>query len=100
MSVEIEVGLENAARVKGAPQEIFLEEPPKGLKNPRVQRLLAVCGLALLVSVLGLIGYYHNRETTDDGQVDGHLTTIASQIYRRDAEDFVTHDEQVEASQV
>src|SRR6266404_1497198 len=100
MSVEIEVGLENAARVKAAPQEIFLEEPPKGLKNPRVQRLLAVGGLALLVAVIGLIVYYHNRETTDDAQVDGHITPIASKIYGRVAEVLVTDNEQVKAGQV
>ena len=39
MSIEIEVGLENATRIP-----IPLEEPtkpaPKGLANPRVQRLL------------------------------------------------------------
>src|SRR5216683_1237908 len=100
MSVEIEVGLENAARVKGAPQEIFLEEPPKGLKNPKVQRLLAVGGLALLAVVIGLIVYYHNRETTDDAQVDGHITPIASKIYGRVAEVLVTDNEQVKAGQV
>src|SRR5467141_4755036 len=100
MSVEIEVGLENAARVKAAPQEIFLEEPPKGLKNPRVQRLLAVGGLALLVAVIGLIVYYYNRETTDDAQVDGHITPIASKIYGRVAEVLVNDNEQVKAGQV
>src|SRR5260370_574376 len=100
MRVEIEVGLENAARVKAAPQEIFLEEPPKGLKNPRVRRLLAVGGLALLVAVIGLIVYYHNRETTDDAQVDGHITPIASKIYGRAAEVLVTDNEPVKAGQV
>jgi hypothetical protein len=35
MSVEIEVGLENAARVKApATEEFLLEEAPKGLKSP------------------------------------------------------------------
>src|SRR5467141_1510691 len=100
MSVEIEVGLENAARVKGVPQDIFLEEPPKGLKNPKVQRLLAVGGLVLLAVVTGLFVYYHNRETTDDAQVDGHITPIASKIYGRVAEVLVTDNEQVKAGQV
>ena len=98
MSVEIEVGLENAARVKSAPtQEIFLEEPPKGLKNPKVRFLLVVGGLVLLLAVIGLLVYYHNRESTDDAQVDGHITPIASKIYGRvaevlgDAEDACQH---------
>jgi membrane fusion protein (multidrug efflux system) len=101
MSVEIEVGLENAARVKPAPQqEIFLEEPPKGLRNPKVRGLLAVGGLLLLAAVIGLLVYYHNRETTDDAQVDGHITPIASKIYGRVAEVLVTDNEPVKAGQV
>ncbi|HXN54327.1 MAG TPA: HlyD family secretion protein [Candidatus Acidoferrum sp.] len=100
MSVEIEVGLENAARVKAAPEEIFLEEPPKGLKSPKVRRLLAVGGLVLLAVVIGLFVYYHNRETTDDAQVDGHITPIASKIYGRVAEVLVTDNEPVKAGQV
>src|ERR1700737_1178400 len=100
MSVEIEVGLENATRVKAAPQEIFMEEPPKGLKNPKVRSLLVVGGLVLLAALFALLVYYHNRETTDDAQVDGHITPIASKIYGRVAEVLVTDNEPVKASQV
>jgi membrane fusion protein (multidrug efflux system) len=100
MSVEIEVGLENAAKVKPVPEEIFLEEPPKGLKSPRVRLLLAVGGLVLLAVVAGLFVYYHNRETTDDAQVDGHITPIASKIYGRVAEVLVTDNEPVKSGQV
>ena len=43
MSVEIEVGLENAAEIPGLPEDLRLEEPPKkGLANPRVRRLLMI----------------------------------------------------------
>jgi membrane fusion protein, multidrug efflux system len=100
MSVEIEVGLENATRVKAAPQEIFIEEPPKGLKNPKVRSLLVVGGLVLLAALFALLVYYHNRETTDDAQVDGHITPIASKIYGRVAEVLVTDNEPVKAGQV
>lgn len=101
MSVEIEVGLENAAKVRPAPeQEILLEEPPKGLKNPRVKRMLAVGGVVLIAAVVGLLLYYHNRETTDDAQVDGHITPIASKIYGRVAEVLVNDNEAVKAGQV
>jgi membrane fusion protein, multidrug efflux system len=100
MSVEIEVGLENAAKVGPVPEELLLEEPPKGMKNPKLQRLLAVGGLVLLAVLAGLFVYYHNRETTDDAQVDGHITPIASKIYGRVAEVLVTDNEPVKAGQV
>src|SRR5712664_4020733 len=100
MSVEIEVVLENAAKVGVVPEEFLLDEPPKGLKNPTVRRLLAVGGLVLLAVVAGLFVYYHNRETTDDAQVDGHITPIASKIYGRVAEVLVTDNQPVKAGQV
>jgi membrane fusion protein, multidrug efflux system len=100
MSVEIEVGLENAAKVRPEPQEIFLEEPPKGLKNPKVRRLLIAGAVVLLLAVIGLVLYYHNRESTDDAQVDGHITPVASKIYGRVAEVLVTDNEPVKAGQV
>src|SRR5258706_9308717 len=100
MSVEIEVGLENATRVKAAPQEIFMEEQPKGLKIPKVRSLLVVGGLVLLAALFALLVYYHNRETTDDAQVDGHITPIASKIYGRVAEVLVTDNQPVKAGQI
>jgi membrane fusion protein, multidrug efflux system len=100
MSVEIEVGLENAAKVGPIQEELLLEEPPKGLKNPAVQRAIAVAGLVLVAVVAGLFVYYHNRETTDDAQVDGHITPIASKIYGRVAEVLVKDNEPVKAGQV
>ena len=43
MSIEIEVGLENAPRVPVKLEEPRSPEPPKGMKNPKVQRL-SDCG--------------------------------------------------------
>jgi membrane fusion protein, multidrug efflux system len=101
MSVEIEVGLENAARVKPAPEELLLEEAPKkGLANPKVRRLLGVGGIVLVAIVAGLFFYYHNRESTDDAQVDGHITPIASKIYGRVAQVLVDDNQPVKAGQV
>jgi len=101
MSVEIEVGLENAARVKNLPvEELSLEEPPKGLKNPKLRRGLIAGGVVLALIVGGLLFYYHNRESTDDAQVDGHITPISSKIYGRVAEVLVTDNQQVKAGQV
>jgi membrane fusion protein (multidrug efflux system) len=101
MSVEIEVGLENAAKVRPElGEEILLEEPPKGLKNPKVRRLLIAGGVLLLLAAIGLVAYYNNRESTDDAQVDGHITPVASKIYGRVAEVLVTDNQPVKAGQV
>jgi membrane fusion protein (multidrug efflux system) len=100
MSVEIEVGLENATRIKPAPEEILLAEPAKGLKGPKVRRALAIGAVVLVASLLGVFLYYHNRESTDDAQVDGHITPIASKIYGRVAEVLITDNQRVKAGQV
>ncbi len=102
MSVEIEVGLENATRVKpGVPEDLLLEEPPKkGLANPKVRRLLGIGGVVLVAILVGLFLYYHNRESTDDAQVDGHITPIASKIYGRVAQVMVDDNQPVKAGQV
>jgi membrane fusion protein, multidrug efflux system len=101
MSVEIEVGLENAARVKPLPEEhLPLEEPPKGLASPNVRRILMIAGVALVIVFAGLFFYYHNRESTDDAQVDGHITPVASKIYGRVTEVLVNDNQEVKAGQV
>jgi membrane fusion protein (multidrug efflux system) len=100
MSIEIEVGLENAVRVKPLPEELKLDEPPKGLANPKVRRLLVVGGVVLVAALTGLFLYYHNRESTDDAQVDGHITPMASKVYGRVAQVLVDDNQAVKAGQV
>jgi len=100
MSIEIEVGLENAANVKPTVELSLQEEAPKGLQNPRVRRLLLLGGTLLIAAVAGLFFYYHNRETTDDAQVDGHITPMASKVYGRVAQVLVEDNQQVKAGQV
>jgi membrane fusion protein (multidrug efflux system) len=100
MSVEIEVGFENATKVPRLTEELLLEEPPKGLANPRVRRLLIGGGAVVLAAVAGLFLYFHNRETTDDAQVDGHITPMASKVYGRVAEVLVDDNQAVKAGQV
>jgi membrane fusion protein (multidrug efflux system) len=100
MSIEIEVGLENAANVKPTVELSLQEEAPKGLQNSKIRRLLLLGGTLLVVVVAGLFFYYHNRETTDDAQVDGHITPVASKIYGRVAEVQVLDNQQVKAGQV
>jgi hypothetical protein len=101
MSIEIEVGLENASRVKPTMEELKLEQaPPKGLANPRTRFLLFGGGLVLLVLLIGLFLYYRNRESTDDAQVDGHITQISSKVYGRVGGVLVNDNQQVKAGQV
>jgi membrane fusion protein (multidrug efflux system) len=100
MSVEIEVGLENAARVKPLPEPVAVEPPPKGLANPRLRRWLLIGGVVAIAAVVALLVYYHNRESTDDAQVDGHITPISSKVYGRVAQVLVDDNQPVKAGQI
>ena len=56
MSIEIEVGLENATKApRITEEELRLEETPKGLANPKVRRLLFAGGTAVLAQIADLI---------------------------------------------
>ncbi|MGC2766498.1 MAG: HlyD family secretion protein [Candidatus Acidiferrum sp.] len=103
MSVEIDVGLENAVNVKVAP----VSEPPKPeapaskpLASPKLRRSLMLGAVVLVAIAIGLLLYFHNRESTDDAQVDGHITPIASKIYGRVASVLVDDNQPVKAGQV
>lgn len=101
MSVEIDVGLENAVNGKVPSQEPQkLDLPAKPMDNPHVRRGLLIAGIAFLIAVLGLFLYFHNRESTDDAQVDGHITPVASKIYGRVARVLVDDNQSVKAGQV
>ena len=100
MSVEIDVGLENAANVKVPPAVPAKREAPAPLTNPKLRRGLIIGGIVLAAAAVGLFLYYHNRESTDDAQVDGHITPIAAKIYGRVAEVLVTDNQAVKAGQV
>jgi membrane fusion protein (multidrug efflux system) len=101
MSVEIDVGLENAANVKVAPAETQrLDLGRESLVSSKLRLRLTIGGVVLLAALLGLYLYFHNRETTDDAQVDGHITPIASKIYGRVAKVQVNDNQAVKAGQV
>ena len=100
MSIEIEVGLENATKVKPKTEEIRLDEAPVVPKsNAKLRKLLIFGGAAVLVIVAGLFIYYFNRESTDDAQVDGHITAVSAKVYGRVAEVLVNDNEPVKAGQ-
>src|SRR5260370_17255384 len=101
MSVEIDVGLENAANVRvphGETQKLDLG--PDSLVSSKLRLRLIVGGAILLAALLGLYLYFHNRESTDDAQVDGHITPIAAKIYGRVAKVMVNDNQPVKAGQV
>ena len=101
MSIEIEVGLENAAKApRITEEELRLEEAPKGLANPKVRGLLMAGGAVVLAAIVGLFLYFQNRESTDDAQVDGHITPMASKVYGRVAQVLVEDNQPVKAGQV
>jgi membrane fusion protein, multidrug efflux system len=100
MSIEIEVGLENAARVKPTLELPLSEEPPKGVAKPNVRRLLMLGGGVLIAALAGLFFYYHNRESTDDAQVDGHISPVAAKIYGRVAQVLVDDNQAVKVGQI
>jgi membrane fusion protein, multidrug efflux system len=100
MSIEIEVGLENAPRVPAGLEMPLPKEAPKGLRNPKVQRLLIAGVILLVVVAVGLFLHYRNRESTDDAQVDGHITPIAAKISGRVEKVLVHDNEPVKAGQV
>ncbi|HLZ10959.1 MAG TPA: HlyD family secretion protein [Candidatus Acidoferrum sp.] len=98
MSIEIEVGLENASRVKPKTEELRLEEAP-AKANTRVRNGLIFGGAAVLAIVAALYIYYFNRESTDDAQVDGHITAVSAKVYGRVADVLVNDNQPVKAGQ-
>jgi membrane fusion protein (multidrug efflux system) len=101
MSVEIDVGLENAANVKlphGETQKLDLG--PESPVSSKLRMRLILGGVLLLAAALVLYLYFHNRESTDDAQVDGHITPIAAKIYGRVAKVQVNDNQAVKAGQV
>jgi len=57
MSIEIEVGFENASKVRPVVEEVPLEKEAKGFANPKVQRLAILGGVVLIL---------HGRPMTGD----------------------------------
>jgi membrane fusion protein (multidrug efflux system) len=101
MSVEIDVGLENAVNARATPGETQkLDLGRDSLVNSKLRLRLTVGGILLLAALLGLYLYFHNRETTDDAQVDGHITPIAAKIYGRVGKVQVNDNQAVKAGQV
>ncbi|HEY2823512.1 MAG TPA: HlyD family secretion protein [Candidatus Acidoferrum sp.] len=103
MSVDIEEQVENPTRTKTETttlRKFPIEEPKKGLASPKVRRILLIGGVVVIALIVGLFLYYHDRESTDDAQVDGHITPVASKVYGRVAQVLVLDNQAVKAGQV
>jgi membrane fusion protein (multidrug efflux system) len=100
MSIEIEVGLENATKVKPRMEELRLDEKEVVAQpQSKLRRLLIFGGAAVVMLAAGLVIYYFNRESTDDAQVDGHISAVSAKVYGRVAEVLVNDNQPVKAGQ-
>ena len=95
--------LEGEVRTPAPPAEVP-SPATRGLAerwaDPRFRWVVLGIGAGALLLTPGLLAYYHNRVTTDDAQVDGHLIPIASKIYGNVGEVLVTDNQPVKAGQV
>jgi len=86
-------------RVEPAGQEAT-EKGPSRWADPKFRRGAAGVAAVLALVVAGLLVHYHNRISTDDAEVDGHIVPIASKIYGNVSDVLVVDNEQVKAGQV
>jgi membrane fusion protein (multidrug efflux system) len=68
--------------------------------QPQIRRALYGAAVAVAAAALGPLLYYHNRVSTDDAQVDGHVVPVACKIYGNVAEVLVNDNQQVKAGEV
>jgi membrane fusion protein (multidrug efflux system) len=68
--------------------------------DPKFRRALLGALVVLAVVTVTLILYYHNRVSTDDAQVDGHIIPMAAKIYGDISEVQVLDNQTVKAGQV
>src|ERR1700739_1177677 len=91
---EIPVGQEPEPRRAQKPK------PPPRLTNPKVRLALIGATVVLLLIVMFVYLHYHNRVSTDDAQVDGHLFPMSPRISGTVTEVLVHDNEMVKAGQV
>lgn len=100
MNSGVEFDLENLGKTSPAAESP--EEAPEGKvwASPQIRRLALGAGAIVILAFAGLTWYYHGRESTDDAQVDGDITPVASKIYGMVAQVLVDDNQQVKAGQV
>jgi membrane fusion protein (multidrug efflux system) len=100
MSAGVEMDLENLENSSLAPEPPEETPQQESWINSHLRELALVAGAVALVTIASLYWYYHGRESTDDAQVDGDITPIASKIYGNVAEVLVNDNERVKEGQL
>lgn len=70
------------------------------LAKPRVRYALGGAVILILLAAAGAWYYFHGRVTTDDAQINGHITPIAPKIYGTITQVLVSDNQHVSAGQV
>jgi membrane fusion protein, multidrug efflux system len=86
--------------VDRTPSEEQARKRPGRWSQPGFRRAVIGAAALVLVGVAGAWYYYSGRVTTDDAQVDGHITPIASQVYGNVLDVLVKDNEHVKQGQV
>ncbi len=66
----------------------------------RFRRMIFGGGAIVLLALAGLVYYMRGHVTTDDAQVDAHITPISSKVYGKVARVVVSDNERVKAGQL
>jgi membrane fusion protein, multidrug efflux system len=94
----------NVAEVENETGSLGAEPRRNGLADrwaqPRFRMALLGGGLLVVMVALALFVHYHNRVSTDDAQVDGHITPMASKVYGNVLEIMVDDNQTVKTGQV
>ncbi|HVN81110.1 MAG TPA: HlyD family secretion protein [Terriglobia bacterium] len=71
------------------------------MSNPRLRKMILGSLIVVIAALaVALYQHYRYRVTTDDAQVDGHITPIASKIYGNVVEVMVEDNQKVKRGQV
>ena len=76
------------------------DKNPSRWADPWVRRAAFGAAAVLAIAVVALLAYYHNRVSTDDAEVDGHIVPIASKISGTVAAVLINDNEPVKEGQV
>jgi membrane fusion protein (multidrug efflux system) len=76
------------------------DKSPSRWSDPRVRWAALGAAALLLIAVVALLAYYHNRVSTDDAEVDGHIVPIAAKISGTVADVLILDNELVKSGQV